>query len=107
MTIGDVTNQKYKERLSNFVHKMLTVSKACCCNSSNGAGFLAFSVYKRQPSSSPVSPIFSMHTCVTMVPGTFASLKMLDMTDQDVFVNPFRAFFEVQVPFYTTARRTR
>ena len=25
---------------------------------------------------------------------------MLDMTDQDVFMNPFGAFFEVQVPFY-------
>ena len=25
----------------------------------------------------------------------------LDMTEQDVFMNPFGAFFEVQVPFYT------
>ena len=37
----------------------------------------------------------------------FAGLKMLDMTDQDVFMNPLGAFFEVQVPFYTRARRKR
>ena len=33
--------------------------------------------------------------------GTFAGLNMVDMTVQDVFMNLFGAFFEVQVPFYT------
>ena len=32
---------------------------------------------------------------------------MLDMTVQDVFMNPFGAFFEVQVPFYTRAHQKR
>ena len=36
-----------------------------------------------------------------------AGLKMLDMIDQDVFMNPFGAYFEVKVPFYTRARRKR
>ena len=37
----------------------------------------------------------------------FAGLKMLDMTVQGVFMNPFEAFLEVQVPFYARARRKR
>ena len=37
-----------------------------------------------------------------------AGLKMQDMIDQDVFMNPFGAlYFEVKVPFYTRARRKR
>ena len=39
--------------------------------------------------------------------GTFTGLRMLDMTVQDDFMNPFGALFEVQIPFYTRARRKR
>ena len=34
---------------------------------------------------------------------TFVSLKMVEMADQDVFMNPFGGLFDVKMPFYINA----
>ena len=35
--------------------------------------------------------------------GTFVGLKMVEMADQDVVMNPFGGLFDVKMPFYINA----
>ena len=41
--------------------------------------------------------------CLTKALGMFVGLKMVEMADQDVFMNPFGGLFDLKMPFYINA----
>ena len=40
---------------------------------------------------------------LTKALGTFVGLKMVEMADKDVFMNPFGGLFDLMMPFYINA----